>query len=109
MLRIQNELYFQKVVDFAAQTGRLEKLFEKLLYLHRYADPELKGDCEVDLRKDFAPASFSLVWHFRKGPMAGAIMEGGLLFHGTHDAWGSGSGPTYAVCATPTDGWSVHT
>jgi hypothetical protein len=34
---------------------------------------------------------------------------GGLLFHGPHDGFGSGSGPTFAVSLSPTVGWSIHT
>jgi hypothetical protein len=37
------------------------------------------------------------------------VMNGGLLYHGSHDGFGSGSGPTFAVTLSPTDGWSVHT
>ena len=37
------------------------------------------------------------------------MLNGGLLFHGSHDGYGSGSGPTFAVCLTATQGWSIHT
>lgn len=37
------------------------------------------------------------------------VMNGGLLYHGAHDGFGSGSAPTFAVTLSPTDGWSIHT
>ena len=36
-------------------------------------------------------------------------MNGGLIYHGKHDGFGSGNAPTFSVCLTPTNGWSVHT
>ena len=44
-----------------------------------------------------------------KSPKRHTIMNGGLIFHGKHDAFGSGSAPTFAVTLEPTDGWSIHT
>lgn len=35
--------------------------------------------------------------------------NGGIIFHGSHDGFGSGSAPTFSVCINPTNGWSVHT
>lgn len=35
--------------------------------------------------------------------------NGGLLYHGNHDGFGSGEAPTLAVTLNPTDGWSIHT
>jgi len=35
--------------------------------------------------------------------------NGGLIYHGSHDLFGSGSAPAFSVCLTPTSGWSVHT
>ena len=49
---------------------------------------------------DHAPLSFT--W------LAGGIF-GGLLFHGPHDGFGSGSAPTFAVTLEPTFGWRIHT
>jgi len=36
-------------------------------------------------------------------------MHGGLLYHGPHDGFGSGSAPVFAVTLEPCDGWSIHT
>ena len=35
--------------------------------------------------------------------------NGGLLYHGPVDGFGSGSSPVFAVTLTPVYGWSVHT
>jgi hypothetical protein len=35
--------------------------------------------------------------------------NGGLLYHGAIDGFGSGAAPVFAVTLTPTDGWSIHT
>lgn len=35
--------------------------------------------------------------------------NGGLIFHGSHDGYGSGSAPSFSCTLTPTDGWSIHT
>ena len=39
----------------------------------------------------------------------GREMNGGVIFHGTHDGGGNGGAPTFSVCLSPTDGWSIHT
>jgi hypothetical protein len=49
---------------------------------------------------DHAPLSF--------GFAAGSLC-GGLIFHGPHDGYGSGQGPTFSVCLEPTTGWQLHT
>jgi hypothetical protein len=110
MLVIKNEEHFKEVVDFACKTGRAEQLFEKLLYLHHYADHDAKGTCKVHLYKDFAPASFGVMWEFVEGWQAAlGNMHGAMVFHGAHDGWGSGTAPSFSVCLDPTDGWSIHT
>ena len=48
---------------------------------------------------DFAP--FSFMWK-------AAGLTGGLIFHGSFDGYGSGSGPTYSVCIEKTTGWALH-
>jgi hypothetical protein len=35
--------------------------------------------------------------------------DGGLIFHGAIDGYGSGAAPTFSVTLSPTDGWNVHT
>lgn len=36
-------------------------------------------------------------------------LYGAITYHGKYDGYGSGGAPTFSVCLTPTDGWSVHT
>lgn len=36
-------------------------------------------------------------------------LNGGIIFHGKRDGFGSGQGPTFSVCLEPTDGYSIHT
>jgi hypothetical protein len=56
---------------------------------------------EAILYHDFAPLSFG--FGFTKWSL-----NGGMIFHGKHDGFGSGSAPTFSVCLNPTDGWSLH-
>ena len=62
---------------------------------------------EVHIYPDFAPLSFefSMINLATKR----CTLNGGIIFHGKHDGFGSGSGPTFSVCLTPTSGWSTHT
>ena len=52
------------------------------------------------LHCDFAPLSFT--FH------AGGFF-GGMIFHGAHDGYGNGQGPTFSVSLTPAVGWMLHT
>jgi hypothetical protein len=52
------------------------------------------------LYSDFAPLSFT--W-------SGKNISGGLIFHGSHDGFGSGGSPTFSVSLTQVHGWSIHT
>lgn len=61
---------------------------------------------KVRIGLDFSPLSFGFAVI---RPDGSAWICGGLLFHGDHERGGDGGGPTYAVCLTPTSGWSIHT
>lgn len=61
---------------------------------------------KVKLWPDFAPLSFDFIVLRGDGSR---WINGGLIYHGSHDGGGNGGAPTYAVCVTPTDGWSIHT
>ena len=106
MLKIDNQAYFDEVVAFAKATGRETQLKDKLEYLEKYGD----GDNQCIIWKDFAPASFNFVMQ-RPNPDGTFTnwFNGGLIFHGNHDGFGSGAAPTFSVCVSPTDGWSIHT
>lgn len=70
-------------------------------------DPE-RGRCH--LYKDFAPFSFGFGIEVRgRDGQYKHSFSGGLIYHGEHDGFGSGSAPTFSVCLESTNGWSIHT
>lgn len=64
----------------------------------------VKGSTKLFL--DFAPLSFGFCVVRGNGS---AWINGGVLFHGAHDGYGSGSAPTFAVSVGGADGWQIHT
>ena len=89
----------------------------------RYGDPDGAADLEATLSyglsvisrctkntvggmakvfKDWAPLSFAFV-------CGQGGMNGGIIFHGSHDGFGGGGPPTFSMCLEPTEGWQVHT
>ena len=107
MLKIMDQAHFDRALEFARSSGRLENFNENIKYLDEYAGRD-KTECQ--LWSDPAPHSFYFVMHKRRE--SGETVQwfnGGLIFHGHHDGGGDGGSPTFSVCLTPTDGWSVHT
>jgi hypothetical protein len=51
----------------------------------------------------------SLYFVIIKNETKTCLLDGGLIYHGNHDGFGSGAFPTLSVTITPTDGWSIHT
>ena len=106
--------YLADVRATADKLGKRDKLEKELAYLDAYAcneedDPE-HTNTECVLTKDFAPLSFNFT--INKKQDDGSYQPwffGGLIFHGNHDGGGNGGAPTYSVCLTPQDGWSIHT
>ncbi len=116
MLVANDEKYLAEVRAFAERTGQLQNLEEKLAYLDTYA-------CRVQedlidrtltrclLARDHAPYSFDFTMQ-RQDPATGEYrywFNGGCIYHGPHDGFGSGAAPTYAVAITPSAGWLIHT
>lgn len=112
--------HLRDVIKFAREVGKYGNkndpgdLKRNLEYLRNYAG---KGNTLCLLKPDGAPMSFTFVM-FKKVERGDVVtphgefkywFNGGLLFHGRHDGFGSGSGPTFAVTLNPTDGWSIHT
>ena len=101
----------QEAVKFAKSVGKLEDLIDKLKYLQTYACHE-NGitHTKCTLFKDFSPFSFEFIIEVKdeKGDYK-QWFNGGLIFHGSIDGYGSGSAPTFAVTLDPTDGWAIHT
>jgi hypothetical protein len=101
----------QEVREFAERTGQKE-IFEESL--KRLTDREVNENVgnegkpsEVALFTDFAPYSFYWVWKEKESGRM--IMNGGLIYHGSHDNGGDGGAPTFSVNLTPHKGWSIHT
>ena len=76
----------------------------KLIQSRGYRVTNVKGKARLYL--DFAPLSFGFVILKDSGA---AWINGGVIFHGAHDGYGSGSAPTYAVSVGGADGWQIHT
>ena len=97
----------EHIKTFAEKVGQADDLQKNLDYLASYSDSETR----CVLYTDFAPNSLAFDMLRRKeadGPWE-PWFNGGLIYHGTHDDFGSGKAPTLSVCLSPTDGWSVHT
>lgn len=108
MIACNDQEYLSKVTAFADKLGMRDKLDERLTYLGEYAGGV---NTRCTLYKDFAPASFEFVMERRANadePWK-FWFNGGLIFHGPHDGFGDGSGPTFAVSLNPEHGWSIHT
>ena len=90
------------VRSFADATNQRAQLEEKLLDLTQFK----RDGSTVKLREDFAPYSFFWMLFSPEGTF---WMNGGLIYHGTHDGGGSGGAPTFSVNLTPTNGWAIHT
>ena len=114
-------------------------LERQLEYLSFYANYDRIDNCIVVLYSDFAPFSFSILWYMktkdayplvtlddiqnllsRRNKYLGIAdvletygyrfrMNGGLIYHGTHDNGGDGGAPTFSVNLSPVNGWSIHT
>ena len=111
MLHFANDIaekHMKATEEFADKVGLREKLNERLSYLGEYAGGT---NTRCVLYKDFAPASFEFVMQRRKDENEEwkFWFNGGLIFHGPHDAFGSGAAPTLAVTLNPEHGWSIHT
>ena len=94
--------------------------------------------CVTTLSRDFAPLSFDVTWFIRRRDLDSMdqlflaqrwnvkqMFEnqewrriekyysrwfvGGLIYHGQHDGFGDGSGPTFSVTISKSTGWSIHT
>lgn len=113
MIHLFNDIAEKHMHDTEAFADKLgpemrAKLNEQLTYLGEYAGGV---NTRCVLYKDFAPASFEFVMQRRKDENDEwkFWFNGGLIFHGPHDGWGSGAAPTLAVTLNREHGWSVHT
>lgn len=103
--------YYDEVIEFAKKIGKwdmegdLHSLKRNLDYLDNYFDKNLtRCDLNPDRPYGFGFSMFKKVdgdWKY--------WFNGGLLYHGPIDGFGSGAGPVFAVTLNPTNGWSIHT
>ncbi len=111
---VHNQEHLDGVKAFAEKTGRTTQLEKQFAHLERLAKNGPGQSKEVErrilLHPDFAPQSFYWEIQVKKnGDDWQRWMNGGLIFHGAHDNGGDGGAPTYSVCLTAQDGWSIHT
>ena len=92
-----------EIKAFAKEKNLLENFKETFSRLKTHSD---KG-YTVNLYSDFAPLSL----YFEITMNEKFILNGGFIFHGPHDGFGSGIAPTFSVCIDPDNkpGWSIHT
>ena len=110
-LDIRNPEHFDEVCKFADKVDLRDNLDKSLKFLHGYQEPPKPcGVTRCELVPDFAPYSFYFVMK-RKGEDGEyrTMFNGGLIFHGPHDGFGSGEFPTLSVSLSPSHGWEIHT
>ena len=93
---------FMSNLEWAKETKMEETFLRCVDRLCEWADGE---DGEVWIGHDFSSRSFSFSYA-RDGKQ---MLNGGMIFHGSHDNGGDGSAPTFSVNLSPHDGWRLHT
>jgi hypothetical protein len=88
----------------ALQFARTRKDQSLVQCLRRLKSRDI-GNINTEIYIDWAPLSFYFV-RTVNGNFSG---NGGIIFHGKHDNGGDGGAPTFSVCLTPCNGWSIHT
>lgn len=116
-VRPDDVVYYYEVLLAAARVGKVDQLIAELQHLAQFGmsleemqqtDRPLRHQCL--LSRDFAPLSFGFcIYRYRAETGFNPGLSGGLLYHGSHDGFGSGDFPTLAVTLTPADGWRIHT
>ena len=101
----------KEVKEFAATHPKGNTLTEALCKLELMAHNRGENYA-VWLFPDFAPYSleFAIInSHLLTYTREDISLNGGLIFHGSHDGYGSGSAPSFSVCLDDADGWRIHT
>lgn len=91
----------KEMIAFAQSKNLLESLEDAMKRLARH---NVRGQV-VNLFNDFDRYSFC----FEVMDGEECTLNGGVIYHGPHDGYGSGGAPTFSVTLTPTVGWSIHT
>lgn len=111
---VKNKVGFKSYLDHSPLSGLAKMNFR------------LNGSCHEEKREHRTPHIIALrrelSLYLQKGftigtdgintpsfSFWGGGYNGGIIFHGPYDNFGSGGAPTFAVTLTPTHGWSVHT
>ena len=92
-----------EAIEFAKSKGLEQSLLGCLKRLNNHSSPST----EVNLGVDFAPFSFAFSVVDRETKRL--ILNGGIIFHGSHDGYGNGSAPTFSVSFSNEEGWQIHT
>ena len=99
----------QEALEFAKKmkNNSLQDCLDRLKKTEENYKQNTGRDLVTYIYPDFAPLSF----YFEKFDCESQKVNsnGGIIYHGPHDGFGSGAAPTFSVCLTPTDGWSIHT
>jgi len=105
------EKYLADVRAQADKLGLRDKLERQLDRLVNYANREGEREHRCVLYYDSAPLSFGFNIETKQADGTWKFwFNGGLIFHGRHDGYGSGQAPTFSVSLTPVDDdWSIHT
>lgn len=85
--------------------ARLTKDSSIIKCLKRLRNVDRKQGSETKIYPDWAPLSL----YFERVYADSSKTNGGIIYHGSHDGYGSGSVPTFSVCLSKTSGWSIHT
>ncbi len=93
----------QEAFEFAAKIKMMDSLENGLISLCRHAKPGFA----VMLYPDFAPYSFEFA--VVEQSTSRCFLNGGLIFHGSHDGYSNGGSPTFSVSLTSESGWQIHT
>ena len=103
MISDQTNGGLQKAFELAAKLNLTQSLENGLAGITKHARPGYS----VKLYQDFAPYSFQFA--VVDNSTSRCVFNGGLIFHGNHDGFGTGSAPTFSVSLTAEPGWQIHT
>ena len=94
----------EKELEYAKSIGNdtLQKCIDRL----KQVDDNM--ETETTICNDFAPRSF---YFQRMGINDRESGNGGIIFHGPHDGYGSGSAPSFSVSidGSKETRWEIHT
>jgi hypothetical protein len=92
-----------EAMEFAKKIGLEDSLLSCLNRLNNHCSITT----EVNLGVDFAPYSFAFAVLDKETKRL--LLNGGIIYHGSHDGYGNGSAPTFSVSFSNEEGWQIHT